>query len=503
MPKTPNNQYGNLPFAAEKQIYLNIKNLEAGDYILKLTNNNRIVKEIKFTKKYILKLLLKPKIMKTTQTFLLIFFLGLSSFCQAQFLDKLGKRAANAVERTVERRVERETEKSTDRVLDTIVDAPKKTKKQQRKEEKERIRSGGNIIGGNNNTGNLEKQSNTSLEEVGSNTVNFTRGSQIIFNDNFQKDAVGDFPARWNTTRGGEVKNLSGFPAKYLKISGGSVTSIELTKPLPENFTVEFDLILSSDSPLRWPGIGFGKEPVAINYIIPNHNTITFDIISAEKSNGMYKLNYASKDLGVEKQNVAYKAPLNQIIKMAFEVNGARIRLFIDGKKMVDLPTMFKPEYRKSLFFTSITNGWQETKEAYFYISNVVVAGTGGDERSQVLKDLMEKGSFSTNAILFNSGSATIKPGSESILSDLAEALKTNSDLKLKVVGHTDSDGGDDSNLKLSKDRADSVRQMLISKFGIAANRLTADGKGESQPISDNSTSSGKEQNRRVEFIKL
>ena len=440
--------------------------------------------------------------MKTSLT---ILFVCICTFCNAQFLDKLGDRAANAVERTVERRVERETEKSADRVLDTVVDAPKgKNKKEKKKNKKS---SGGNIIGGDpvedNSKSSSTKQTTGSLEEEGENQVGFKRGNRIIFNDNFEKDAIGDFPAKWNTTKGGEVKKLKGFESKFLKITAGSVTNIELIKPLPENFTVEFDLILPAEHPYRRPGIGFGPKPEDIDNLLSSSNSMTFDIMSAEMGNGYYELSYGVKELGYTKEKIAYKAPLNSAIKMAYEVNGKRIRLFIDGKKMVDLPTQFKPEYRKSLFFTSITSGWTETAEAYFYISNIVIAETAGDERSQVLKDLMENGSFSTNAILFNSGSATIKSGSAPILADIAAALKSAPELKLNVVGHTDADGDEDANLKLSKDRAISVRTFLVQNHGIDGNRLNTDGKGESSPISDNNSVSGKEQNRRVEFIKL
>lgn len=444
--------------------------------------------------------------MKTLQNISILIALLATTFANAQFLDKLGDRAADAVERTVERRVEREAEKSTDRALDTVVNAPKDKNKKEKKN-KSKKSSNGNVIGGdpveNNTQSSSTKQTVGGLEEEGENQVGFKRGNRIIFNDNFEKDAIGDFPAKWNTTKGGEVKKLKGFESKYFKITAGSVTSVELSKPLPENFTVEFDLILPAEHPYRRPGIGFGAKPDDMDNLLSSPNSVTFDIMSAEMGNGYYELNYAAKELGYTKQNIAYKAPLNKAIKMAFEVNGKRIRLFVDGKKMVDLPTQFKPEYRKSLYFTSITSGWTETAEAYFYISNLVIAETAGDERSQVLKDLMENGSFSTNAILFNSGSATIKSGSNLILADIAEALKSTPDLKLKVVGHTDADGSDEANLKLSKDRANSVRNYLVQNHGIDGSRLSTDGKGESSPVADNTSTSGKEQNRRVEFIKL
>ena len=75
--------------------------------------------------------------------------------------------------------------------------------------------------------------------------------------------------------------------------------------------------------------------------------------------------------------------------------------------------------------------------------------------------------------------------------------------MKLKIVGHTDADGSDEANMKLSKDRAEAVKKALIDIYNISAERLQTDGKGESIPVGDNKTTDGKAQNRRVEFIKL
>ena len=84
-----------------------------------------------------------------------------------------------------------------------------------------------------------------------------------------------------------------------------------------------------------------------------------------------------------------------------------------------------------------------------------------------------------------------------------AKVLSENPDVKVKIVGHTDSDGDDKSNLDLSKRRADAVKSALAKDFSIDAARLETDGKGESQPADKNNTETGKANNRRVEFIKL
>ena len=88
-------------------------------------------------------------------------------------------------------------------------------------------------------------------------------------------------------------------------------------------------------------------------------------------------------------------------------------------------------------------------------------------------------------------------------MKDNANVVTENSSLRVKIIGHTDSDGSDADNLALSKKRAESVKASLAKDFGIDVSRLETDGKGESQPVDKNTTTEGKANNRRVEFIKL
>jgi outer membrane protein OmpA-like peptidoglycan-associated protein len=81
--------------------------------------------------------------------------------------------------------------------------------------------------------------------------------------------------------------------------------------------------------------------------------------------------------------------------------------------------------------------------------------------------------------------------------------LNENPAVRIKVVGHTDSDGDDALNLDLSKRRAANVKQYLINEFKIDGSRVETDGKGENAPIADNNSAENKAKNRRVEFIKL
>ncbi len=108
-----------------------------------------------------------------------------------------------------------------------------------------------------------------------------------------------------------------------------------------------------------------------------------------------------------------------------------------------------------------------------------------------------------TQKIHFAFNSSEVRPVSYPILDDVAELLRSNTQIRrLQVEGHTDSVGGDAYNLRLSNNRAQTVVKYLVGK-GIAASRLTAIGYGESRPIADNNTAEGRAKNRRTEFTIL
>jgi outer membrane protein OmpA-like peptidoglycan-associated protein len=98
----------------------------------------------------------------------------------------------------------------------------------------------------------------------------------------------------------------------------------------------------------------------------------------------------------------------------------------------------------------------------------------------------------------FDTDKATLRPDSYEQLKELLEYLQHHEEIKIEIAGHTDNVGTDAHNLKLSQDRANTIRNYLISK-GIKATRLTAKGYGASVPVADNSTEEGRQLNRRTE----
>ena len=116
-------------------------------------------------------------------------------------------------------------------------------------------------------------------------------------------------------------------------------------------------------------------------------------------------------------------------------------------------------------------------------------------------QDIRNQGHASITQILFASDKAEIQPASKPVLDEIAKLLKKNPELKVIFVGHTDSQGDLQYNMKLSSARAKAVRDAIRDDYGIAAERLGAAGLGYLAPVASNRTEAGRAQNRRVEII--
>ena len=116
--------------------------------------------------------------------------------------------------------------------------------------------------------------------------------------------------------------------------------------------------------------------------------------------------------------------------------------------------------------------------------------------------DITQTGHTAVYGIYFDSNKAVVKPESKPALVEIAKLLTTTPSLKLAVVGHTDSVGSVETNLALSRSRAEAVVKELTTTYKIADARLKSYGVSSLAPVASNDTEAGRAKNRRVELVK-
>lgn len=328
----------------------------------------------------------------------------------------------------------------------------------------------------------------------------FIPGEKVIFYEDFSQDAVGDFPALWNTNGSAEVVTTNLFPGQWMKFACRETVWTDGLLKLPENYTIEFDVIPISGPESNNAMAGWNMR------LMQAKNVKAWDSGSAPGQGGywfgveyfgrpgygtwLYGTECEQLKTGGNKEGEEFKEKLNQKYHIAIWVQKTRVRLYQDQNKLFDTPKAFptgcvKPDRLRF-------------EEGAAMISNIRVAVGAPDTRNK----LMTEGKLVTYGIYFDVNKDVVKPESYGTLKDIAAVLNEVPDVKVKIVGHTDADGADAANLDLSKRRAASVKAELAKSFGVNADRLITDGMGESQPVAPNDTPVNKALNRRVEFIK-
>ena len=327
----------------------------------------------------------------------------------------------------------------------------------------------------------------------------FVPGEQVIFFDDFSQDNIGDFPASWNTNSSGEVVTLNTIPGKWLKMQPDGYFVPDLKNKMPENFTVEYDLVYSYTNVGDAPDFGIAiiskTEGDLINALVPGNGGCEFrinpySVSTIDWKEGVYGENNKSVD------NSYLQGKNNRVVRISIAVQKERVRVYVDQEKVFDVPRMLY----KGMVYDWIRFYSGSQAEGYTpYISNFRVAVGAPDMRSK----LITEGRLVTRGIMFDSGSDRIRPESYGTMKMIAGILRDNAGVRVKIIGHTDSDGDEKMNLDLSKRRAASVKNALSGEFGIDSSRMEVDGKGEGEPVDSNTTAEGKANNRRVEFMKL
>ena len=300
-------------------------------------------------------------------------------------------------------------------------------------------------------------------------SYDFVPGSRTIFYEDFSDDDVGDFPRRMKLTTGNlEVVNVKG--QKMLHTTEGGRIFVVLPEKLPERFTVE--------------AVVHTGDPLVPMYISTGGNNNKF---------GCYK----NSAFVHAEANSEGKTPVNatsQFVICRFTIDTRYVRGYIDSVRTANAPGV--TIVRSDTLFLQLPPG---SKNDATMLASIRVA-----EGGKQLYDLIStKGRASTQGILFDEGSDHIRGESTPTLAEIGDMMKTHGPLSLTIEGHTDNIGNAASNKTLSEKRAQAVKQYLVSKYGIASTRMRTVGYGSTKPIGPNTTAEGRQNNRRVELVKL
>lgn len=412
----------------------------------------------------------------------------LTCTAQAQFLDRIKNKVQNKVNDAIDKTIDNAGKKKEDTTTKT--------------EDKTESTAQNLPVPAPGGTGGVNADI-TSYSKF-----DFIPGAKVIVQEDFSQDAIGDFPAQWNTRTGAEIVTVSNRPGKWLSIKQDGIFFPEyITSNFPENFTLQIDVMANNNvSNIGSLTIGLLQTKDAEEKFdmsaADNTTTIpSFKLSLNPLSSGHGALNYSTNLIGYHHINGTpeFNIPDKNFVTISIWRQKQRVRVYMDSTKVLDLPRALDAAAPlNSLIFSAYAPDL-DRKGGAFYIGNIRLAAGAADTRNK----LITEGKFVTHGILFDVNSDKILAASYGSLQDIANVLKENAGVRIKIVGHTDADGDENLNMDLSKRRAAAVKETLNKTFGIDAARMETDGKGKTQPIDNNTTSTGKANNRRVEFIKL
>ena len=350
---------------------------------------------------------------------------------------------------------------------------------------------------------------NAMAQETTYNKTDFVPGDEIIFDDNFEGERIGEFPMSWDLLDGyAETAQQQGRNVIAFTDNGlGQVMPLMKKKWdwLPEVFTVEFDLYVApmntgdEEETTLDMSIYFGDRGddsyynsssyVKFWYREDGSCSLLWSLLKPDGDNQ----STGEKMLGLNPVNSDYLEKDNPIVPgewnhFAFSFNQRAFKGYVNGVRMINVPAMKAPGY---LFFAS------GAFYRYTGLSNVRIAQGAVPLYDRLTND----GKIVSYAITFETGKADLKPESIVEINRVAKLMQEHPELEFEVQGHCDNTGTDAVNDPLSQQRAETIVNALV-KQGIAQSRLTPVGKGSHSSIAPNDTAEGRAKNRRVEFVK-
>lgn len=298
----------------------------------------------------------------------------------------------------------------------------------------------------------------------------FVPGERVLFTEDFMSDNVGDFPRRL-TFREGELEIVEWEGGRHLRATNQGRFEITLPEVLPQRFTIEFDYNASAPARLHLDERTLRGD---------GHTYINFAPYEGRIAGG-----------GVNAIGAGVPAATKARIRVM--ADGQYLKLYLNEKRVGNVPNASFTRSNKIIF----TTDGGATRPQLF--SNFRIAGGGRD----LYDALAESGRVTTQGILFDTGSDRLRPESTPTLKQIARMLQQHPELRIAIEGHTDNVGDAQANMGLSQRRAAAVMAYLVGKENVAADRLQPVGLGATKPVAPNTTPEGRQNNRRVELVKL
>ncbi len=331
-------------------------------------------------------------------------------------------------------------------------------------------------------TGNTENATGT-MDTKDALTLTWSRydfvpGDKIIFEDNLIGEENGEFPSRWDLFEG-TVENAQFGGENIIMFRGGAPRIVPYLKNpeidyLPDVFTIEFDLYVNNHNTFQVEFSDRKNQRVSSNYsyLSITHNRMVLGPASSYLPN-----------------NESFE---NEWAHISIAFTSGKMKAYINETRLINIPHLQFDPMGISL------HAYHASDNNQFFVKNFRIAEGGVKYYDRFLQD----GKIVSNGIRFDVGKATLRPESMGVLNEIYKMLNEHPEVAVSIEGHTDSDGDNNLNQKLSEDRAKTVLKQLVS-MGISGDRLSSKGFGENKPVTSNDTPEGKASNRRVEFVKL
>jgi outer membrane protein OmpA-like peptidoglycan-associated protein len=326
----------------------------------------------------------------------------------------------------------------------------------------------------------------------------FTRGDRILFAEDLGQDRVGNFARRLALVRGNaEIVELGG--QRFLRAtSEPTIFDIVLPERLPARFTIEFDINLKEtrlvESTLHAVVGVEGPDEIG-QYANFSHgepqvpsSTIWWNAHGAGIAGGH---GASAEKMGLRP---GVDEPLLDVTAhVRVQADSAYLKMYVNENRVANIPNA---DFARSNRLRFVINS---TAEEPSMVGNFVIAAGG-----QPLYDaLVSNGRVATQGIYFDTGSDRLRPESTPTLRQIGEMLRAHPELRLTIEGHTDNAGNPAANQALSERRAAAMARYLVTTFGVEATRLVPRGLGDTRPAAPNTTGEGRQQNRRVELVKM